>query len=143
MHPAGPREAMASRETRVVVPAPLADVLDFLSSASNVPLFAPGIEEAHLLGGQDRLQGAWLGLRTRSGRELRAQITHYHPNEGWTVVDERNTVAQMQVEPAKGGTLVTATLSGSWRPEAEARILAEWERKLADLRLHFAAPLTR
>jgi len=126
---------MTSRETRVLVQAPLPDVFHFLSSASNVPLFAPGIEEAHLLGGEDRLQGAWLGLRTRSGQELRAQITHYHEDEGWTVVDERNTVSQIQVEPAKGGTLVTATLSGSWGADDEKRIFAEWERKLADLKI--------
>jgi hypothetical protein len=129
---------MAFRETRVLVPAPLSVVFDFLSSAANVPLFAPGIEEAHLLGGQDRLQGASLGLRTRTGRELRAQITHFHEDEGWTVVDERSTVSQIQVEPAKGGTLVTATLSGSWSPATEKRVLAEWERKLADLKTHLA-----
>jgi Polyketide cyclase / dehydrase and lipid transport len=129
---------MPSRETRVLVPAPLGEVFDFLSSASNVPLFAPGIDEAHLLGGQDHLQGAWLGLRTHSGRELRAQITHFHDRGGWTVVDERNTVSQIQVEPAPGGTLVTATLSGTWRPAAEKRVFAEWERKLADLRAQLA-----
>lgn len=129
---------MASRETRVLVPAPVGEVFGFLSSASNVPLFAPGIEEANLLGGQDHLLGAWLGLRTHSGRELRAQITHYHEDEGWTVVDERNTVSQIQVEPAPGGTLVTATLSGTWRPATEKRVFAEWERKLADLKGQFA-----
>jgi Polyketide cyclase / dehydrase and lipid transport len=132
---------MAFRETRVTVPAPPAEVFEFLSSAANVPLFAPGIEEAHLLGGQDHLQGAWLGLRTRRGRELRAQITHYHEGEGWTVVDERSTVSQIQVEPARGGTLVTATLSGQWRPEAERRVFAEWERKLADLPAQLAPPI--
>jgi hypothetical protein len=133
---------MTSREQRVLIPAPIGAVFDFLSSASNVPLFAPGIDEAHLLGGQDHLQGASLGLRTRSGRELRAQITHYHENEGWTVVDERSTVSQIQVEPTKGGTLVTATLSGQWKPADERRIFAEWERKLADLpaNLGLAAP---
>jgi hypothetical protein len=129
---------MASRETRVLVPAPVGEVFDFLSSASNVPLFAPGIDEAHLLGGQDHLQGASLGLRTRSGRELRAQITHFHDNEGWTVVDERNTVSQIQVEAAPKGTWVTATLSGHWAAGTEARVFAEWERKLADIRQHFA-----
>ncbi|GEM_PF-5376147 len=129
---------MASRETRVLVPAPLGEVFGFLSSASNVPLFAPGIDEAHLVGGQDHLQGAWLGLRTRRGRELRAQITHFHEDEGWTVVDERNTVSQIQVEPVPGGTLVTATLSGSWSPAAEKGVFAEWERKLADLRTQLA-----
>lgn len=124
------------RETRVQLPAPVEVVFDFLSSAANVPLFAPGIEEANLLGGSNRMQGASLGLRTRSGRELRAQITHFHDDEGWTVVDERSTVMQIQVEPARGGTLLTASLSGSWSSAAEKRILAEWERKLADLRLH-------
>lgn len=127
---------MATRETRVLVPAPLPDVFRFLSDASNVPLFAPGIEEATLLGGVNKLQGARLGLRTRSGRELRAQITHYHDDVGWTVVDERSTVAQMQVEEAPGGTLLTATLSGSWRPEQEKRILAEWERLVSDIPAH-------
>ena len=133
---------MATREMRVTVPAPPSVVFDFLSSAANVPLFAPGIDEANLLGGQDRLQGAWLGLRTASGRELRAQITHFHDNEGWTVVDERNTVSQIQVEAAPKGTWVTATLSGHWAAGTEARVFAEWERKLADLRqqLAMAAP---
>ncbi|MEA3198628.1 MAG: Polyketide cyclase / dehydrase and lipid transport [Thermoplasmata archaeon] len=135
---------MATREMRVTVPAPPSVVFDFLSSAANVPLFAPGIDEANLLGGQDRLQGAWLGLRTASGRELRAQITHFHEDEGWTVVDERNTVSQIQVEPAKGGTLVTATLSGNWSPATERRVFADWERKLADLKSHLAlAPTPR
>lgn len=131
---------MTSRETRVLVPASTEEVFRFLSSAANVPLFAPGIEEAHLVGGEDRLQGAWLGLRTRAGRELRAQITHFHEDEGWTVVDERNTVSQIQVEPARGGALVTATLSGQWHPAAEKRVFAEWERKLADLKT-LLAPL--
>lgn len=130
---------MATRETRVLVPAPLPEVFRFLSDAANVPLFAPGIDEAHLVGGVNGLQGAHLGLRTRSGRELRAQVTHYHPDVGWTVVDERSTVAQMQVEEAPGGTLVTATLSGNWRPEQEKRVLAAWERLLAELPERFRA----
>lgn len=124
---------MVTREARVFVPAPPSEVFDLLSSISNVPLFAPGIEEATLLGGGQGLQGASVGLRTRSGRELRAQITHFHAHESWTVVDERSTVAQMQVEPAKGGTLVTATLHGNWRPEQEPRIVAEWERLMREL----------
>ena len=131
---------MSTRETRVLVRAPLHEVFQFLSDAANVPLFAPGIEEAHLLGGVNGLQGAHLGLRTRSGRELRAQITHYHDDEGWTVVDERGTVSQMQVEPGDGGsTLLTATLAGNWRPEQEKRLLAEWESKLGDLPGRFRA----
>ena len=129
---------MSTRETRVLVPAPLHEVFQFLSDAANVPLFAPGIEEAHLLGGVNGLQGAHLGMRTRSGRELRAQITHFHDDEGWTVVDERGTVSQMQVEPAPGGTLLTATLAGNWRPEQEKRLAAEWEGKLAELASRFA-----
>jgi hypothetical protein len=129
---------MSARETRILVPAPLHEVFEFLSDAANVPLFAPGIDEAHLLGGANGIQGAHLGLRTRSGRELRAQVTHHHEDEGWTVVDERGTVSQMQVEPAQGGTLVTATLAGNWRPEQEKRLVAEWEHKLADLAGRFA-----
>lgn len=124
---------MATREARVLVHAPLSDVFAFLSSTSNVPLFAPGVEEATLLGGVHRLQGASLGLRTRNGRELRAQITHHKEDESWTVVDERSTVAQMQVEPVPGGTLVTATLSGNWRAEQEPRIVAEWLDLMRDL----------
>lgn len=133
---------MDSRETRVHVAAPPREVLQFLSDAAHVPLFAPGIEEAVLLGGVNGLEGAHLGLRTRGGRELRAQITQYG-EDGWTVVDERNTVAQMQVEAADdGGTLVTATLAGTWRPEQEKRVVAEWERKIADLPAHFPASTT-
>lgn len=124
---------MSTRETRILVPAPLSEVFRFLSDAANVPLFAPGIEEAHLLGGVNGLQGAHLGLRTASGRELRAQITHFHEDEGWTVVDERSTTAQMQVEAVDGGTMLTATLAGNWRPEQEKRLVAEWERKLDEL----------
>lgn len=131
---------MATRELRILVPAPLPEVFRFLSDASNVPLFAPGIEEATLVGGVNGLQGASLGLRTRSGRELRAQITHFHDDEGWTVVDERSTVAQMQVEDAPGGTLVTATLSGNWRPDQEKRTLAEWEDLVARLPAHVRGP---
>lgn len=124
---------MSTRENRILVPAPLSEVFRFLSDAANVPLFAPGIEEAHLVGGVNGLQGAHIGMRTSSGRELRAQVTHYHDDEGWTVVDERSTTAQMQVEAVPGGTLLTATLAGNWRPEQEKRLVAEWERKLADL----------
>lgn len=129
---------MVTREARVVVPAEPSEVFDFLSSISNVPLFAPGIEEATLLGGAQGLQGASVGLRTRSGRELRAQVTHFHAHESWTVVDERSTVAQMQVEPAPGGTLVTATLRGTWSPQQEARIVAEWERLVRELPMRVA-----
>ena len=124
---------MAVRESRVLVPAPLPEVFRFLSDAANVPLFAPGVDEATLTGGVNGIQGALLGLRTHSGRELRAQVTHFHEDVGWTVVDERATVAQMQVEPAEGGTLVTATLAGNWRPDQEKRVVAEWERKLSEL----------
>ena len=124
---------MATREARIVVPAPLPEVFDFLSSVSNVPLFAPGVEEATLVGGVHQLQGASLGLRTRSGRELRAQITHFKRDDSWTVVDERATVAQVQVEPHRDGTLVTATISGNWRPEQETRVLAEWDRIVREL----------
>lgn len=128
---------MPTREARVLVPAPLPEVFDFLSNVSNVPLFAPGIEDAVLVGGVQGLQGASVGLRTRSGRELRAQITHFHEDESWTVVDERSSVLQMQVEPAKGGTLVTSTLSGNWRREQEHAVVAEWERLIADLPARF------
>jgi len=124
---------MPTHEMRVVVPAPLPEVFDFLSSVSNVPLFAPGIDEAVLLGGAQGLQGASLGLRTRSGRELRAQITHFHADASWTVVDERSTVLQVQVEPSRGGTLVVSTLTGSWRPDQAARVVSEWERLMREL----------
>jgi hypothetical protein len=131
---------MVTRETRVLVPGAPSDVFAFLSSVSNVPLFAPGIEEATLLRGAEGMQGASLGLRTRTGRELRAQITHFHAGESWTVVDERSTVAQIEVEDAPGGaTLVTATLHGNWRPEQERRIVAEWEKLLRELP-HRVAP---
>lgn len=129
---------MTTREMRVLVPAPVPEVFDFLSSVSNVPLFAPGIEEAVLVGGEQGLQGASLGLRTRSGRELRAQITHFHEDESWTVVDERSTVLQVQVEPAKAGTLVTSTISGHWRPERARSVVAEWERLIAELPMRVA-----
>lgn len=128
---------MTSRETRVHINAEPDEVFRFLSQTSNVPLFAPGIEEAHLVGGEEGLQGAWLGLRTRSGRELRAQITHYHDNESWTVVDERDTVSQIQVEHEPQGTRLTATLAGHWKPEHEKRVLAEWDRKVHDIAAHF------
>ncbi|HET6404658.1 MAG TPA: hypothetical protein VFH78_08420 [Candidatus Thermoplasmatota archaeon] len=132
---------MPTRECRVLVPAHLPEVFDFLSSVSNVPLFAPGIDDAVLVGGAQGLQGASLGLRTRRGRELRAQITHFHQDESWTVVDERSTVLQMQVEAVAGGTLVTSTLSGSWRPEREKGVVAEWERLIAELPTRFAPAL--
>lgn len=131
---------MPTREARVHVPAPLPEVFDFLSSPSNVPLFAPGIEEAVLVGGAQGLQGASLGLRTRSGRELRAQITHFHQDESWTVVDERATVMQVQVEPSRGGTTVIATIHGNWRPDQERRIVAEWDRLMRELS-HRVVPL--
>lgn len=125
---------MVAVEQRVRVRAPFEEVFAFLSRPENVPLFAAGIDDAVLMGGAAGFQGASLGLRTRSGRELRAQITHYHENEGWTVVDERASVSQMQVEPTDdGGTLVTATLTGNWRPDQAKRVVDEWERKLAEL----------
>lgn len=136
---------MPTRESRVHVPAPLPEVFDFLSHPANVPLFAPGIEEATLVGGAQGLQGASLGLRTRHGRELRAQITHFKQDDSWTVVDERATVMQVQVEPARGGTMVVATLHGNWRPQQEERIAAEWDRLMRDLPAHvvdLAAPRT-
>lgn len=129
---------MPTREARVLVHAPVPEVFDFLSNVSNVPLFAPGIDDAVLVGGAQGLQGASVGLRTRSGRELRAQITHFHLDESWTVVDERASVLQMQVEPAKGGTLVTSTISGNWRPEQERAVVAEWERLVSELPTRFA-----
>ena len=124
---------MALFEQRVLVRAPVDEVFSFLSRPENVPMFAPGIEEASLSGGVADLQGASLALRTRSGRELRAQVTHYQPGVGWTVVDERATVSQVQVEAAEGGTLVTATLTGNWRPEQEKAVRGEWDRKLGEL----------
>lgn len=133
---------MVVHERTLLLPARVQDAFAFLSNTSNVPLFAPGIDEATLLGGEDRLQGAWLGLRTRSGRELRAQVTHYHEDEQWTVVDERNTISQMQVEPHPRGTLLTASLSGRWSPEQEKRVVAEWERKLAELAERLPAAAT-
>lgn len=132
---------MPTREARVLVAAPLPEVFDFLSNVSNVPLFTPGVDDAVLVGGAQGLQGASVGLRTRSGRELRAQVTHFHQDDSWTVVDERSSVMQMQVEPAKGGTLVTSTISGNWRPEQERAVVAEWERLVAELPTRFAAPL--
>lgn len=132
---------MPTRETRVVIQAPLPAVFDFFSNVSNVPLFSPGIEEAVLLGGEQGLQGASIGLRTRSGRELRAQVTHFHQDDSWTVVDERSTVMQMQVEPARGGTLVTATISGNWRPAQEPVVVAEWERLMAELPTRFGTQI--
>lgn len=133
MHAGAKSTCMTVFEHRVHVRAPADEVFRFLSRPENVPLFAPGIEEAVLSGGVASLQGATLGLRTRTGRELRAQITHYHENENWTVVDERSTVAQVQVEPEQDGTRLTATLSGSWRPDQERIIRTEWERKMAEL----------
>ncbi|HEX2023025.1 MAG TPA: SRPBCC family protein [Candidatus Thermoplasmatota archaeon] len=124
---------MPTFESRVLIRAPPGDVFAFLSRPENVPLFAPGVEDAKLLGGAAGLQGAWLGLRTRGGHELRAQITHFHEGSDWTVVDERDTVAQMQVEAAPEGTVLTATLKGHWRPEQEKRVRQEWEHIIHEL----------
>lgn len=124
---------MPTHEARVFVAAPLPEVFDFLSNVANVPLFAPGIDDAVLVGGAQGLQGASVGLRTRAGRELRAQITHFHQDESWTVVDERSTVLQVQVEPERGGTMVVAQLSGNWRPIQERTVVAEWEKLMQEL----------
>lgn len=125
---------MPTFEQRIHIRARPADVFAFLTRPENVPLFAPGIDEAVLAGGSAGLQGSSLGLRTRSGRELRAQITHFHENEGWRVVDEHGTVAHVQVEPdERDGTLLTATLAGSWNPATAAAVQAEWEQKLGEL----------
>lgn len=123
---------MPTRESRILIPAAPDKVVAILSRASSVPLFVAGVEESTLVSGADGAQGARLGLRTRDGRELRAQLTHAHEAD-WTLVDERATVAQIQVEHAPGGALVTASLAGAWRPEQERRIVAEWERKVRDL----------
>lgn len=121
-------------ETQLAIHAPVEDVFDAITHPENIPLYAPGIQEAHQEGPQaPEAAGNLLDLVTRSGRHMEGRIVDREPNKGWAIEDENGTVARWALEGTPDGCIATYTLEGDFEPEQEQRIRSEMRAKIARL----------
>jgi len=120
---------MTTEEHDIFLPVPVTEAFDYLVNPKTMAALAPGIDEATMIGGDTEANGMTLGLRTRSGRELRAQVTQWWDDDSWTAVDENDTVLRVQLEAAGTGTLVHATLAGNWSAHDAPRIAADFHAR--------------
>lgn len=121
-------------ETQLAIHAPLPNVFDAITHPENIPLYAPGIEEAHERRPQHpEAEGNLLDLVTRSGRRMDGRIVDRQPPKSWAVEDENGTVARWALEEAPDGVRATYALEGEFEPEQEQELRAELRVKIARL----------
>lgn len=121
-------------ETQLAIHAPIDDVFDAITHPENIPLYAPGIEEAHQQGpAAPEAAGNLLDLVTRSGRHLNGEIVDREPNRAYAVEDENGTVARWALEESQDGVVATYTLEGDFDHEEEKRLRSEMRAKIARL----------
>lgn len=121
-------------ETQLAIHAPPERVFEEITHPENIPLYAPGIEEAHQRPPPEPdAAGNLLDLITRSGDRLQGQILDRKANKAWAVEDENGTVARWALEESDEGTLATFVLEGEFDEETERELRSEMRAKIARL----------
>ncbi len=129
-------------ETQLAIHAPLPHVYEAITHIENIPLYAPGIDEATELSAKapDAAAGL-LDLVTRSGRHIEGRVVEHEPNRTWVLQDENGTVARWGLEETREGTLATYILEGEFDPAQERALRSEMRAKIARLVLDLEAEL--
>lgn len=121
-------------ETQLAIQAPIDNVFEAITHPENIPLYAPGIEEARQEAPEaPEAAGNLLDLVTRSGRHMQGKIVDREANRGWTLEDENGTVARWALEETPEGVLATYVLEGDFEPAEEKRLRSEMRAKIARL----------
>ncbi len=124
---------MARIETELAIHAPLEDVFEAITHPENIPLYAPGIEEAYQRGpSTPEAAGNLLDLVTRSGDRLAGRIVDRQPERSWVIEDENGTVARWALEKSEEGVLARFVLEGAFE-EREEVLRSEVRAKIARL----------
>lgn len=125
---------MSRIETQLAIHAPPERVFEEITHPENIPLFAPGIDEARPRGGQAPDAATnMLDLVTRSGHHLDGRIVERTENEQLVIEDENGTVARWGLEESDEGTMATFVLEGDFDPETERELRSEMRAKIARL----------
>lgn len=128
---------MARIETELAIHAPLEDVFEAITHPENIPLYAPGIEEARQRGPPTPdAAGNLLDLVTRSGDRLAGRIVDRQPQRSWAVEDENGTVARWALEEDDDGVLARFVLEGTFEEDEDAmrsEVRAKVARLVVDL----------
>lgn len=121
-------------ETQLAIHAPVDDVFEAITHPENIPMYAPGIEDAEQKPpSAPEAAGNLLDLVTRQGDHMQGEIVDREPNRSWAVQDENGTVARWQLEETEDGVLARYVLEGDFEPEKEQRLRSEMRAKLARL----------
>jgi uncharacterized protein YndB with AHSA1/START domain len=121
-------------ETQLAIHADPDRVFEEITHPQNIPLYAPGIEEARQRPPEaPEAAGNLLDLVTRSGDQLEGEIIDRQANKIWAVEDENGTVARWRLEEGDDGTLATFVLEGDFDPEKERELRSEMRAKIARL----------
>lgn len=121
-------------ETQLAIHAPPDRVFEEITHPENIPLYAPGIEEAHQRPPEaPDAAGNLLDLITRSGDRMQGQILDRQANRSWAVEDENGTVARWSLEETDDGTVATFVLEGDFDPDTERELRSEMRAKIARL----------
>ncbi len=121
-------------ETQLAIHAAPDLVFEEITHPENIPLYAPGIEEAHQRPPQaPEAAGNLLDLITRSGQRMEGQILDRQAPRAWAVEDENGTIARWSLEEGEDGTLATFVLEGDFEPEQERELRSEMRAKIARL----------
>lgn len=121
-------------ETQLAIHADPDRVFEEITHPENIPLYAPGIEEAHQRPPKaPDAAGNLLDLITRSGQQMEGEIVDRKANRAWAVEDENGTIARWRLEEGEEGTLATFVLEGDFDPETERELRSEMRAKIARL----------
>lgn len=124
---------MARIETELAIHAPINDVFEAITLPANIPLYAPGIEEARQRGPPTpEAAGNLLDLVTQSGDRLKGRIVDREPQRAWAIEDENGTVARWALEESEEGVLARFVLEGPFEGEEDA-VRSEVRAKVARL----------
>jgi uncharacterized protein YndB with AHSA1/START domain len=125
---------MSRIETQLAIHAPPDRVFEEITHPENIPLFAPGIDEAHTRGASAPDAATnMLDLVTRSGRHMNGRIVEEAENEEVVIEDENGTVVRWGLQETEEGTMATFVLEGEFDPETERELRSEMRAKIARL----------
>lgn len=124
---------MTRIETTLPIHAPLEVIYQAISHAENIPLYAPGIQEASSRSPVEHLTESFLDLVTSSGRHLNGEVLVAEENRAFAIRDENGTIASWDLTPDADGTVASYALEGDFTDEQIPMLRSEMRAKLARL----------
>lgn len=134
-------------ESSIVINRPVETVWDYISNFDNMPIWSTGTVEMRLLSEPPVRKGTtyvWVGQALGQRMEVTSEVTEFEPNRAWaykSISGPFASAARYSVEPADGGTRVTASAGGEMsglfklaEPVMAAMMKRQFEGAMANLK---------